>query len=112
MNCGLNLSTSHFNGFSHHLFLELERLELLLVTSAGIEPNLIRWYFLTILWMMQRCPGVVYKTISFDLIIVPTFKSVSCKYFSLNMNISVIFFLLFPQGKGVEDTRPDSFVVC
>ncbi|KAL3570258.1 hypothetical protein D5086_027507 [Populus alba] len=27
------------------------------------------------------------------------------------MNTSVIFFLLFPQGKGVEDTRPDSFVV-
>ncbi|KAJ6869629.1 hypothetical protein NC651_034382 [Populus alba x Populus x berolinensis] len=27
------------------------------------------------------------------------------------MNTLVISFLLFPQGKGVEDTRPDSFVV-
>ena len=61
--------------------------------------------------MMQWCTGVVYHTISFDLVIAPTFKAVSCKYFSLNMNTSVIFFLFFSRGKDVEDTRADVFVV-
>ncbi|KAG5230562.1 hypothetical protein IMY05_015G0112100 [Salix suchowensis] len=61
--------------------------------------------------MMQWCTGAVHHTISFDLVIAPTFKAVACKYFSLNMNTSVIFFLFSSRGKDVEDTRADVFVV-